>query len=237
MKTISKPKQSQTISNFQHLLILSQILIGFLICIFALPNLPAEIPSKIEFNHEIIEYESKYTLFIFPIFSLISYVAFLIIPHIEPKKQNFLKFQKVYVMIEMISICFINIFLVCMILFAKSPESFPLQKILFSCMGLLSIIIGNYMPKMKQNFFLGLRTPWTLTNEIVWIKTHRLGGYCLMVGGLVFFVGTLFFPNFLPFLSLFLFFCCFIPCVASFYYFKKETQANSFQVPNGTNMK
>lgn len=237
MTTISKPKELPTISNFQHLLILSQILLGFLICIFVMPTLPAEIPSKINFNHEIIAYESKYALFILPLFSLISYVSFLIIPLIEPKKQNFLKFQKVYVMIEIISICFINILLVSMILFAKSPESFPLQKIIFSCMGLLSIIIGNYMPKMKQNFFFGVRTPWTLSNEMVWIKTHRLGGYCLTVGGLVFLVGTLFFPNFLLFLSLFLLFCDFVPCVASFYYFKKETQANSYQLPSGTNTK
>lgn len=51
--------------------------------------------------------------------------------------------------------------------------------------GVLFIVLGNYLPKIKPNYFIGIRTPWTLENETVWQKTHRLGGKVFVVMGVL----------------------------------------------------
>ena len=51
--------------------------------------------------------------------------------------------------------------------------------------GVVLIIIGNYLPKARQNYTIGIRTPWTLANEVNWNKTHRLAGYLWLVCGIV----------------------------------------------------
>lgn len=51
--------------------------------------------------------------------------------------------------------------------------------------GMLFIVLGNYMPKIKPNYFIGIRTPWTLENEVVWQKTHRVGGKVFVIMGVL----------------------------------------------------
>lgn len=53
------------------------------------------------------------------------------------------------------------------------------------CVSVLFIFIGNYMGKVRRNFYVGIRTPWTLVNDEVWNRTHRLGGWLFVLAGLV----------------------------------------------------
>jgi len=62
--------------------------------------------------------------------------------------------------------------------------------------GILFIVMGNYLPQVKSNYFMGIRTPWTLSSEDVWVKTHRLSGKICFVAGIVIFVST-FLPAYL----------------------------------------
>jgi uncharacterized membrane protein len=57
-------------------------------------------------------------------------------------------------------------------------------------LGLLFIILGNYMPKVKTNYFIGIRTPWTLANETVWTRTHRFGGKVFFISGIIILVSA-----------------------------------------------
>lgn len=57
--------------------------------------------------------------------------------------------------------------------------------------GILFLIIGNYLPKCKQNYTVGIKTPWTLDNEENWNKTHRFAGWCFLLGGVGFFLNSL----------------------------------------------
>ena len=59
------------------------------------------------------------------------------------------------------------------------------EQLLPAFMGLLFIIIGNYMPKCKQNHTIGIKLPWTLNSEENWNKTHRLAGFVWMIGGVL----------------------------------------------------
>lgn len=64
------------------------------------------------------------------------------------------------------------------------PEQRLDTHMLFILIGVLFILIGNAMPKFGSNFFVGVRTPWALSNEKIWIKTQRLGGKAFILGGI-----------------------------------------------------
>src|SRR3569832_3018888 len=75
--------------------------------------------------------------------------------------------------------------LLCVIIYSSSTGSVkPTMGLLYSGVGLLFAVIGNYMPNMKPNFFAGLRLPWTLENPDNWKKTHALAGKLWFAGGL-----------------------------------------------------
>ena len=63
-------------------------------------------------------------------------------------------------------------------------RSHPMQ------VGLLFVVIGNFLGKVRKNFFIGIRTPWTLASDEVWSRTHRLGGWMFVAGGIVMIVGA-----------------------------------------------
>lgn len=69
-------------------------------------------------------------------------------------------------------------------------QNIPVSKLTMVAVGLLFIVIGNYMPQVKDNYFIGIRTPWTLASPEVWRKTHRFSGFMWMLGGLLIALGA-----------------------------------------------
>lgn len=65
-----------------------------------------------------------------------------------------------------------------------------IERIVCTLLGVLFTAIGNYLPKCRQNYIIGIKLPWTLSSEENWNKTHRLGGYVWMIGGVVMLLGT-----------------------------------------------
>ena len=66
---------------------------------------------------------------------------------------------------------------------AAQDASVDISSFVFVAVGLLLMIMGNFLGKVRKNFFLGIRTPWTLASDEVWAKTHRLGGWCFVIAG------------------------------------------------------
>ena len=67
-------------------------------------------------------------------------------------------------------------------------HTFNITMIVFPMAGLLFIVLGNFMSKLRPNWFVGVRTPWTLSSKLSWDKTHRLAGWLFMLMGTVFFL-------------------------------------------------
>lgn len=63
--------------------------------------------------------------------------------------------------------------------------SFNASKALPIALGVLFVAMGNITPRLRPNWFLGIRTPWTLSSDAVWRRTHRLGGFAMVIGGIV----------------------------------------------------
>lgn len=86
--------------------------------------------------------------------------------------------------------------------------------------AVLFIILGNYLPKCRHNYTLGVKLPWTLADENNWNATHRLAGYLWIIGGLVLLVNAFFF-NMYVFLAV-VFLMVLVPTVYSYLYYRKH---------------
>jgi uncharacterized membrane protein len=153
----------------------------------------------------------------------VTYLILTNVYRIDPKKYAAENKDRLY------SIAFaISTFLaavLCVIIYGSMQGTVKISMgLIFSGVGLLFAIIGNYLPNLKPNYFAGLRLPWTLENEDNWRKTHRLAGKLFFAGGLLLAVVCLFTP---PVASIVIFFTCtmiivIIPCVYSYRLYKNQ---------------
>ena len=88
-------------------------------------------------------------------------------------------------------------------------------------LGILFMVIGNYLPKCLPSYTVGIKLPWTLHDEGNWRYTHRIGGFCFMAAGLVTLVSAFFGGTWLPLAALAL--AVIVPTAASFLYYKKHS--------------
>ena len=112
------------------------------------------------------------------------YLMFLVMPYLDPRKERYLQFAKVYHIFKNLFM-----FLFVVIYFAAGFSALgypvPVGVIIPIMIGLLFIVIGNYFGKIKSNWFFGVKTPWTLSSEEVWNKTHRFSGKVFILSGLI----------------------------------------------------
>lgn len=112
------------------------------------------------------------------------YILLNVIQKIDPKKENYEKFSKALLIINngLLVVLFIgNIDIIA----SGLGYNVFINRVPELLVGILFLIIGNYLPQCKPNFFVGMRNPWTLSNEEVWRKTHRFSGKVFVVLGLV----------------------------------------------------
>jgi uncharacterized membrane protein len=116
---------------------------------------------------------------------------FWIIPRVDPKRANYAQMGRVFWIIAFALTTFLSLMYWGTIAVGLGYiETLP--RWYFSGIGILFVILGNYFGKIKFNYTLGIRTPWTLANEEVWYKTHRFAGPIWIVGGvLLFLIGFL----------------------------------------------
>jgi uncharacterized membrane protein len=123
-----------------------------------------------------------FAAFFFPLLLVIIYFLLLFIPLIDPKKERYAEFAKTYNIFRNLIILMLAV-----IYFIASLKNlgygFDIKTWVAAIVGLLFIILGNYLGKIKPNWFVGIRTPWTLSSETVWNKTHRFGGKVFVVCG------------------------------------------------------
>ncbi len=148
-------------------------------------HFPEQVPIHWNMAGEVDNYGSRTTgAFLFPCILVGMYLFFLIIPYIDPKKARYVQFRKVYHVFKAFMILSLAVIYFIASLNALSCN-IPVGLWVPIMVGLLFIVIGNYMGKIKSNWFMGIRTPWTLSSEEVWNKTHRFGGKVFILGGVL----------------------------------------------------
>lgn len=139
--------------------------------------------------------EAIFGLWIVPISTVFTTLILAIAPRLDPNGENLMKSRKAYIVIW----CSVMILLlgvhagVAMLMVrsvTQSPDANEFVRFVIAASAILFIVKGNYLPKTRSNWFLGLRTPWTLSSDITWEKTHRLAGRLFMLAGFICLIGA-----------------------------------------------
>ncbi len=177
-----------------HWILLAMILVSFLIGIYFYPKMPAQIASHWNTRGEADDYLSKFWgLFLMPMISGLFFLVFLIIPKIDPLKANYQNFKKYF---DWFFVFLIGFFLyIYLISIAWNlGHRFNMTIFMVPALAVLFFYVGVLISHAQRNWFVGIRTPWTLSNEVVWEKTHKLGGLLFKIVGVVCLLGILFEP-------------------------------------------
>lgn len=134
--------------------------------------------------------EALFLLWLLPGISVFGALVFAVLPSIEPMRDNLYKSRKAYNAVWITTILlFLGIHggISYMMATSTGDDIYSKQFVRFviAGTGIMFIILGNYLPKTRQNWFLGIRTPWTLSSEYTWEKTHRLAGRLFVLVGFV----------------------------------------------------
>jgi uncharacterized membrane protein len=148
-------------------------------------QIPEQVPMHWNVEGEIDRYGSKWeAILVMPIFNILMYLFLKYIPRLDPKKKNYDLFKGPYYTIRLVIALFLGLMFMLMIRAAVGDE-LAVDKIVVGSIMVLFIILGNYMSNIRSNYFIGVRTPWTLEDPEVWRKTHQLAGRLWFVGGLM----------------------------------------------------
>lgn len=169
------------------------ILVSFAAGIYFYPQLPDKMASHWNAQGEVDGYMSKFwAMFLFPLVAAGILLMFWIIRKIDPLRNNIEKFKK-YFNILMIMLVAFFVFVYALTLAWNLGYEVNFQIFLFPAIGVLFFYIGVLMKHAKRNWFVGIRTPWTLSSDKVWDETHRVGGDLFKISGIITITG-LFFP-------------------------------------------
>lgn len=150
----------------------------------AWPDLPERVPVHFNLKGETDGWAGKTALiFIVVGTTALLNLILLAVPYIDPKRKLNAMGSK-YHQLRFILVVFMTALTLFIIHNAQNPETFRFN-ILIMLIGGLFVALGNYFQAVKPNYFIGIRTPWTLESEQVWRKTHRLGGILWIIGGLI----------------------------------------------------
>ena len=181
--------------------VLGIILLSFIIGIYLYPQMPDEMASHWNFQGEVDGYVSKFWgLFLLPLMLIGIALLLVTIPRVDPLKANIEKFRKYYdgfIILFGAFLLWIYLYTILLnlgIVFHVSIALLPACALLFCYLGVLC-------ENAKRNWFIGIRTPWTLSSEKVWEKTHQIGGKLFKIAGVIALLGV-FFQNYALFLIL-----------------------------------
>lgn len=174
--------------------IIGIVLLPFIYLALVWNSLPAKVPTHWNYKGEVDHWGDKFSLigllFMLPI---LMYVLLLVVPKIDPKKRIALMGGKFYQLKFFLVLCMSLLALY--IIFITKNQSFSGPNLIYILIGILFLVLGNFFKVIQPNYFIGIRTPWTLENNDVWKATHVFAGKLWFIGGLVIVLGGLIFEN------------------------------------------
>ncbi|HET7333036.1 SdpI family protein [Dyella sp.] len=159
------------------------VLILLLAFVWLSPHMPARVPTHWNAQGQVNGYMSPLGAMLTPMI-VIAVLAMLtlLLPAISPRGFAITPFGSIFALIMLAVQAFVLVTALAVLLNAAGH---PVQMPLISMLGIgaLLMIVGNYLGKLRKNFFIGIRTPWTLASDAVWERTHRVGGWLFMLAG------------------------------------------------------
>jgi uncharacterized membrane protein len=190
-------------------------------------RLPDQMASHWNINDQVDGYMPKFWgVFMLPLLTLGIFALFLVIPAIDPMKANIAQFREEFNLFIILMAGFMLYLYGLTLVWSLRYNNFRMSGAMLPAIGLLFIFLGFIMRKARRNFFIGIRTPWTLSSDAVWNETHRIGAVLFMISGVLAFLGgffggtTAFWMMFAPIMGSTLFLL-----VYSYVLYQRETRA------------
>lgn len=156
------------------------------------PGLPEQIPTHWNGAGEIDDYTPKpWGVILLPLAAMLAFGTMRLIPIISPKGFRTDKFMDVVNVFAVVIVGFMS-WISILVLLVANGHDVRINELTFAGVGLMFVVLGNYMGKVRKNFFIGIRTPWTLASDEVWSRTHRMGGKVFMLLGLFMMINSIF---------------------------------------------
>ena len=190
-------------------------------------RLPDQVPLHWGFDGEINGYGGKGELFLLAALGPGMALLFQILPRLDPKRRSYERFRKYYVATALVIEAFMAVIMGVMLAEILRPGTLSIGRVISVLVGLLFMFLGNLMGKVKPNFFMGIRTPWTISDPDVWNRTHRLGGGLFFLTGLVTVVSALLLPEAVTFWVLLAgaLAAALVPTVMSYLWYRKRSNS------------
>lgn len=196
--------------NKKRIFALIIIAVSFGVAIYLYPQFPEKVASHWGIDGKVDGYMGKFWgLFLMPILSLAMFLLFLVLPKIDPLKENVKKFKEYFDGFILALILFL-FYIFLLTIFWNKGIRFDMGKLMLPALGILFFYCGVLMENAKRNWFIGVRTPWTLSSDKNWDKTNKLGGKLFKIIGVISFLGILV-PSYIGFFII-------VPILASAFY-------------------
>ncbi|MEW9571001.1 SdpI family protein [Rhodanobacter sp. Si-c] len=166
-------------------LIVSAIFVAIAVgmAVWLWPHLPARIPFHWGPGGQVDGYAPRFQVAaMWPLVIIGMAVLTVALPRISPKRFEMESFAGIYAVLMLAGQGMVLVLGIAMLL-AGAGHAVPMATIAPLAAGVLLTVLGNYMGKLRRNFFAGIRTPWTLASEAVWERTHRLAGWMYVLAG------------------------------------------------------
>ncbi len=148
-------------------------------------DLPDPVPTHWNAAGDVDGYTGKpWGVIILPISAVGLWLLMKAIPHMSPKGYGTREFQGVVNLLQVMMVAFMSAIGV-LALLAANGANIPIDVVIPIGVGLLFIALANYFGKLRKNFFIGIRTPWTIASDEVWARTHRLAAKTFTLAGLI----------------------------------------------------
>jgi len=176
------------------------ILLGTNVLIFAVlyllfdHRLPDQVASHYNISGEADRTMTKWSFWLMYAGIGVALPTFLsVMRYVDPRKNNYARFEGFYVLIRWAISLFLHSVML-LVLLDNVGYRLPMANFVMGGIGILWMVVGNRMGQARSNFFVGIRTPWALTDERNWKLTHRLGGRLWVAAGAIMFASAWFTP-------------------------------------------
>lgn len=160
------------------------IIVAFAAAAVAWTQLPEQVPVHWNFEGDVDRYGSRFEgALLVPAMMLFVWGMLRTLPKLDPKRANYARMESTWEFVITLTLAAM-LALHLALLGSSLGYPVPIDTIVPVVVGVLLLGMGNVLPRAKPNWWFGVRTPWTLSNERVWTRTHRVAGYSLSIAGL-----------------------------------------------------
>jgi uncharacterized membrane protein len=162
---------------------------AFALAVYA--RLPRALPTHWDLGGEVDGWMDKpWGAVLLPVIATSLVAGLHLVRRVDPRRENIERFpDDWHLMVNLLVVFFAGVEVATLGYALGWP--IDISRVMLPLVGLVLVAVGNYLPRIRSNWFMGIRTPWTLSSERVWRATHRVGGRTFVIGGLALALGAL----------------------------------------------